>query len=210
VKSAVAILRDRRGADGADLGPGNRYAIDALIAAHSIVFDLTHRRAWVAVAPNTLGPYLPVDLEAVLADAAGPPPRTVEAIPPDPWLAEGGYERYLRARVALASVRRLEHGRAKGWLEAAAREARRAHELCPEFAEAAAKLGELEARLGNRARARQLLDEALARDPGPAPVRAAAERWREACAAGDSSPLPKGPIPTVPQPDELISEKGNR
>jgi isopenicillin-N N-acyltransferase like protein len=210
VPSAVAILRDRRGADGRDLGPGNRNAIDAMIASHSVVLDLTHRRAWVAAAPNTLGPYLPVDLEAVLASAAGPPPRTAEPIPADAWLTDGGYGRYVRAREALASARRLEHDRKSGWLEAAARDAQRAHELAPEFAEAAAKLGELEARRGNRARARQLLDEALARDPGPAPLRAAVERWRAACAGGDRAPLPKEPIPAVLQPDELLAEKGNR
>jgi tetratricopeptide (TPR) repeat protein len=210
VPSAVAILRDRRGPDGKDLGPGNRNAIDASIASHSVVLDLTHRRAWVASAPHTLGPFVPVDLEAVLASAAGPPLRTAEPIPADAWLTDGSYGRYLSAREALASARRLEHDRKKGWLEAAARDAQRAHELAPEFAEAAAKLGELEAQRGNRARARQLLDEALARDPGPAPLRAAAERWREACAAGDLSPLPKEPIPTVPQPDELLSEKTNR
>ncbi|HMA28368.1 MAG TPA: C45 family peptidase, partial [Thermoanaerobaculia bacterium] len=188
VRSAVAILRDRRGADGRDLGPGNRNAIDASIAAHSVVLDLTHRRAWVAVAPHTLGPYVPVDLDAVLASVTGPPPPAAEPIPADAWLTDGGFGRYVRAREALASVRRLEHVRGKGWLEAAARDAERAHDLAPEFAEAIAKLGELEARRGNRARARQLLDEALARDPGPAPVRAAAERWREACAGSDSSP----------------------
>ena len=210
VPSAVGILRDRRGADGTDLGPGNRNAIDAMIASHSIVFDLTHRRAWVAAAPNTLGPYLPVDLEAVLASSAGPPLRAAEPIRADAWLTDGGYDRYLRARKSLASARRLEHDRKSGWLEAAARDAQRAHELAPEFAEAAAKLGELEARRGNRVRARQLLDEALARDPGPAPVRAAAERWREACAGGDRVPLPKEPIPAVLQPDELLRENENR
>jgi hypothetical protein len=210
VPSAVAILRDRRGADGRDLGPGNRNAIDASIASHSIVLDLTHRRAWVAVAPHTLGPYVPVDLEAVLAQEDGPPSRAAEPVPADLWLTVGGYGRYLDAREALVSARRLERERKKGWLELAVREARRARELSPEFAEAAAKLGELEARRGNRARARQLLDEALARDPGPAPLRAAMERWREACAAGDGAPLPKEPIPTVPLPDELLSEKRNR
>ncbi|MGZ5425782.1 MAG: C45 family autoproteolytic acyltransferase/hydrolase, partial [Thermoanaerobaculia bacterium] len=210
VPSAVAILRDRRGADGRDLGPGNRNAIDASIASHSVVFDLTHRRAWVAAAPHTLGPYAPVDFEAVLASAAGPPLRTADPVPADAWFTDGGYGRYVRAREALALARRLEHDRKKGWLEAAAGDARRAHELAPEFAEAAAKLGELEARRGNRARARQLLDEALARDPSPAPLRAAVERWREACAAGDHSPLPKEPIPAVLQPDELLAEKGNR
>ncbi len=210
VPSAVAILRDRRGEDGRDLGPGNRNAIDASIASHSIVLDLTHGRAWVAAAPNTLGAYVPVDLEAVLASAAGPAPATAEPIPADAWFTDGGHGRYLRARKALASARRLERDRKNGWLEAATRDAGRAHELAPEFAEAAAKLGELEARRGNRARARQLLDEALERDPGPAPLRAAVERWRAACAAGDGAPLPKEPIPTVPQPDELLSEERNR
>jgi len=210
VPSAVAILRDRRGADGRDLGPGNRNAIDALIAAHSVVLDLTRRRAWVATAPHALGPYLPVDLEAVFASPHGPPSRAAEPVPADPWLTDGGYGRYLRAREALASARQLESERKKGWLESAVREAGRARELSPEFAEATAKLGELEARRGNRVRAKQLLDEALAHDPGPAPLRAAIKRWRDACEAGDRAPLPKNPIPAVPLPDELLSEKRNR
>jgi hypothetical protein len=210
VTSAVAILRDRRGADGRNLGPGNRNAIDASIASHSIVLDLTRRRAWVAVAPHTLGAYVPVDLEAVLAREDGPPSRAAEPVSADPWLTDGGYGRYLGAREALASARRLESQRGEGWLESAVREVRRARELSPEFAEAAARLGELEARRGNRARARQLLDEALARDPGPATLRTAVERWREACAAEDGAPLPKEPIPSVPLPDELIKEQGNR
>lgn len=209
VPSAIAILRDRRGADGRELGPGNRNAIDASIATHSVVLDLTHRRAWVAASPHTLGPYLPVDLEAILASPGGPPPR-IAPFPADAWLSAEGYGRYLEAREALGLVRRFERMRAHDWLFAALREAERAHERAPDFAEATAKLGELEARRGNRARARVLLDDALLRDPGPAPLRAAVERWREACAAGDGAPLPKEPIPTVPQPDELLSEKRNR
>jgi len=209
VPSAIAILRDRRGADGRELGPGNRNAIDASIAAHSVVFDLTHRRAWVAASPHTLGPYLPVDLEAVLASPGGPPPW-LATFPADAWLSPEGYGRYLEAREALGLVRRFERDRERGWLDAAFREAERAHERTPDFAEATAKLGELVARRGDRARARALLDDALTHDPGPAPLRAAVQRWREACAAGDGAPLPKEPIPTVPQPDELLSEKRNR
>jgi hypothetical protein len=213
VPSAIAILRDRRGADGRELGPGNRNAIDASIAAHSVVFDLTRRMAWVAASPHTLGPYVPVDLEAVLTNPGGPPPR-IAPFPADAWLSTRGYNRYLEAREALGLVRRLERERAHDWLGAALREAGRAHERAPDFAEATAKLGELEARHGDRARARALLDEALAHDPGPAPVRAAVERWRDACAAADGAghvpPLPRDPIPTVPQPDELLSERRNR
>lgn len=213
VPTAIAILRDRRGADGRDLGPGNRNAIDASIAAHSVVFDLTHRRAWVAASPHTLGPYLPVDLEAVLASPGGPPPW-LAPFPADAWLSPEGYGRYLEAREALGLVRRFERTRGHGWLGAALREAERAHEREPAFAEATAKLGELVARRGDRALARALLDDALAHDPGPPSVRAAVQRWREACAAGDGAghipPLPKDPIPTVPQPDELLSEMRNR
>ncbi|MDL2717554.1 MAG: C45 family autoproteolytic acyltransferase/hydrolase [Acidobacteriota bacterium] len=215
VPSAIAILRDRKGADGRELGPGNRNAIDASIAAHSVVLDLTHRRAWVAASPHTLGSYLPVDLEAVLASPGGPPARGTP-FPADAWLSAEGYGRYLEARAALGRVRRAERERNSDWLDAAFREAERAHERAPDFAEATAKLGEMEARRGNRARARALLDDALAYDPGPVPLRAAIERWRAACAAGDAGqaghavPLPKEPIPTVPQPDELLSEKGKR
>jgi len=205
VPGAVAILRDRRGADGTDLGPGNRNAIDASIATHSVVFDLTHLRAWVAAAPHTLGPYVPVDLPAVLLARDAPPPPAAECVPADPWLVSGGFDRYRRARAALAEARRLEKGRGAGWLEGAAAAARRAHELSPAFAEGLAKLGELELRLGNRATALGLFDEALAHDPGPAPLRAAAERWREAAARGGA--FPKDGIPTIPTPDELIAER---
>ncbi len=205
VARAIAILRDRAGARGEDLGHGNRNAIDASIAAHSVVLDLSRRRAWVAVFPHTLGAYVPVDLEDVLAADGGPPVPAAAPMPPDPWLGSGGFGRYREARAALAEVRALERGARAGWLEAAFAAASRAHALAPDFPEATAKLGEMELRLGDRARARALLDEALARDPGPAPVRAAAARWREAAARGGA--LPKDGIPTVPTPDELIAER---
>jgi hypothetical protein len=208
VPGAVAILRDRRGADGTELGPGNRNAIDASIAAHSVVLDLGRRRAWVAAAPHTLGPYVPVDLEAVLAAAGGPPVSAAEPLPADPWLVSGGYARYRKARAALAETRRLERRGGAGWLDAAAGAAGRAHDLSPDFAEATAKLGELEFRLGHRARALSLLDDALAHDPGPAPLHAAVVAWRDTAARGGAPP--KDPIPTIPTPDELIAEREKR
>ena len=205
VAGAVAILRDRRGVDGTDLGPGNRNAIDASIAAHSVVLDLARRRAWVAAAPHTLGAYVPVDLEAVLSADVAPPAPAAEPVPADAWLVSGGYARYEDARAALAEARRLERNGGDGWLEAASAAAARAHELSPAFAQATAKLGEFQLRLGNRERARALLGEALAHDPGPAPLHAAVVRWRDAAARGGA--LPKDAIPTIPAPDELIAER---
>ena len=146
-----------------------------------------------------------MDLEAVLGATAGPPAPAEGPVPADPWLVWGGFDRYLRARAALAEVRRLETGRHDGWLESAAAAVERAHALSPAWAEATAKLGELELRRGNRERALALLDEALAHDPGPALVRDAARRWRDAAADGGAPP--KGSIPTVPTPDELIEER---
>ena len=133
------------------------------------------------------------------------PAPSAQPLPVDPWLLSGVYARYREARAALAEVRTLERKAAPGWLDAAALAAGRSHALSPDFAEATAKLAEVELRRGNRVRALQLLDEALAHDPGPAPVRAAVERWREAAARGGAPP--KDGIPTIPTPDELISER---
>ena len=101
VPAAIAILRDRRGADGRELGPGNRNAIDASIAAHSVVLDhaptrpvaacLSHARAVPSGRPD-----------AVLASPGGPPPR-LALLPADAWLSPEGYGRYLRsARLSVA------------------------------------------------------------------------------------------------------------
>lgn len=204
VPAAVAILRDRRGASGADLGPGNRNAIDALIAAHSVVFDLTARRAWVATAPHALGAYVPIDLDAVAG--IGDPARlsTVAALPEDPLLLSGDYDRYLAARRALSRLRVLEAEKPAGWQAAAVREMEAAHAVAPAFVEVTARLGELLARAGARERALGLLDEALAHEPAPEPFARGIARLRDAVAAG--GPLPPPGLAVSLTPDETIEE----
>ena len=46
-KKALEILRDKRGAGDAELGLGNRNALDAIIATHSVVVDATALTIWV-------------------------------------------------------------------------------------------------------------------------------------------------------------------
>lgn len=75
VPGAVAILRDRRAVGGGPLPPGDRRALDAGIATHSVVADATARVLWVAEAPHTEGRYVRFDLGALLAPD-GPGPRT--------------------------------------------------------------------------------------------------------------------------------------
>ena len=70
VERGVEILRDRAGPGGAELAPGNRNAIDAFIATHSVVGDMTDRVLWVATAPHTQGAVRAIDMLVEL-DAAG-------------------------------------------------------------------------------------------------------------------------------------------
>lgn len=205
VPDAVAMLRDKRGASGAELGPGNRNAIDGLISSHSVVLDLTRRRAWVAAAPNTLGAYVPVDLETVLADAGGTAAASpVAPVPAASFLVSGGFDRYLLARAALLSARRLSLKKPAGWEARERAELERAHRLSPEFAEAAARLGQAKARAGDAGGALKLLGEALAREIAPEPFRQAVTALRDAVAA--HRPLPGADLPWVLTPDELVEE----
>ncbi len=69
VQRGVEILRDRKGPAGRELAPGNRNAIDAWIATHSVVADTTDRVLWVATAPHTQGPVRAIDLFAEMEAA---------------------------------------------------------------------------------------------------------------------------------------------
>lgn len=106
---AVAILRDRAGVGDVPLPLGNHNALNALVATHSVVADLTDRVLWVSEGPHSLGSYRRIDLGARLADAERA--AAVEAagdLPEDPLLREGDYQRYLlggRLRRAAAASR---------------------------------------------------------------------------------------------------------
>jgi len=180
--AAVAILRDRRGIGDAPLGPGNRNAIDALIACHSVVFDLTARRAWVAAAPHTLGRYVSFDLD-LLSTAEPDDPRFAElagrAIPADPFLA-AGYPGYLEAR---GENRRARRALAAGDPASAERAASSALALAPGFVEALACRGEARLRLGDFAGAVEDLGAAARLQPGPPDFALEIGRFRRAAAA---------------------------
>jgi len=176
--AAVAILRDRNAPGGARLGPGNRNAIDALIACHSVVFDLTARRAYVAAAPHTLGAYAAFDL-ALLAAAAPEDPRFAKldaaSIPADPLLASGEYARYRRAR-QLNRLAREELSRGKP--ADAERDASSALGSSPDFLEALVCRGEARWRLGKKIAAEADFDSASRLSPGPPDFAAQVERVR--------------------------------
>lgn len=121
--AAVAILRDRRGELGRTLPMGHRASIDAMIATHSIVCDVSAGILWVSRGPHTLGEYVAWSLDA-FETAAAPP------IAADPLLADGTYVRLAEAR-GLVRRDRLLRGRGEATTES--REGlKRALELAPD------------------------------------------------------------------------------
>jgi isopenicillin-N N-acyltransferase like protein len=98
-EGALAILRDHRCAGGVPCDLGDRRTIDALIATHGIVADLTAGVLWVGVGPNLSGKFVRLDLRALLApdrDASNDPEP--DALPEDPILLDGRRDRALLHR----------------------------------------------------------------------------------------------------------------
>jgi hypothetical protein len=163
VPSCVSVLRDRRGPQGKDIGLGNRAAIDALIATHSVVIDATARTLWVAAAPHTLGPYFPVSLESVLEKGRIDPAELDRAaIPADPLLASGGYERHLKKRKTLLAARDALDGKD---LDGAKKLAEEARALDPSAYEPEEILARVALAAGDRAAAAAHARAALERFP---------------------------------------------
>ena len=65
-QNCVAMLRDKKGKGGKELGMGNRNAIDAFICTHSVVMDVTAGVLWVSSGPATVGSYVRVDVHRAL------------------------------------------------------------------------------------------------------------------------------------------------
>jgi hypothetical protein len=80
-KRALEILRDRKGEGGEPLNLGNRNALDAIIATHSVVVDATAMMIWVGIGPHCLGKYVGYDLRAELLGEDRPKPLP---LPDDP------------------------------------------------------------------------------------------------------------------------------
>jgi hypothetical protein len=72
VEGAIAVLRDKRGPGDVTLPPGDRRAIDALIATHGVVMDTTARVIWVSEGPHLKGRFVRFDVGRLLAPGYDP------------------------------------------------------------------------------------------------------------------------------------------
>ena len=150
------ILRDRRIRGLPSPVIGHPAAVNCLGATHSVIMDVTAGVVWVSNYPHQLGEYIPFQVERFdeRPDAA--------AIPADPILADGSYERCRQASALIAEGRRLHEA---GAAETARSRFALAAELNPDHYEPWMHLGRIafeEKRLDD---ARRLLERALSLRP---------------------------------------------
>ena len=159
---AVAILRDRRGLGGEELGLGNRNALDNLHLTHSVVVDATAMVLWVAEGPSALGRYRAIDLRHALT-REGARPAPLDDFPADRLLHSEEYGDYKEALAAIDHARVLL---AAGLPRKALADAKVALALAPDVGDLHRLLGDIERELGNLAAARTHYERYLELVPG--------------------------------------------
>lgn len=133
----LQILRDKRGVGDKELGLGNRNAIDAIIATHSVVVDATERVIWVGKGPHALGEYVGFDLRKELGDKSRVEPAPLAE---DPVLHSVEYRNH---RMMSMSLHAAEVAKKRDQLALAIEEAQRAVALGPLSADAQLVLADL-------------------------------------------------------------------
>jgi isopenicillin-N N-acyltransferase like protein len=93
---AVDFLRDRKLPGGIFAGDGHRGSLNAFIATHAVVMDLTAGIFWAASPPNGLGKFVAFDVNNFTNEL----PKLT--IPADETLTDGEYERARQAQECLA------------------------------------------------------------------------------------------------------------
>jgi isopenicillin-N N-acyltransferase-like protein len=153
---AAKILRDRDLPGGVFPGNGNRDTLNALIATHAVVMDLTGGIFWAASPPNQLGKFVAFDVRDFSHEL---PDQT---IPADPLLDSGEYDRARSAQKDLADAR---HALKKKDAQTALSLSEKAESLNPGFYQNALVRGEALMSLGRNADAKQAFDMALGENP---------------------------------------------
>jgi tetratricopeptide (TPR) repeat protein len=146
-RRALDVLRDKKGPGDVELGLGNRNALDAIIATHSVIVDATNLILWVGEGPHLLGKFRAFDLRKELLGENRQPPAD---LPEDPIAASDEYRSF---KDAMASLKAAERFVAEKALDRAIEEARKAEAL-------EEKMPEPHRLLGDALRARGLTDEA--------------------------------------------------
>ncbi len=136
-RRAQEILRDKKGEGGEPLSLGNRNALDAIIATHSVVVDATSLQLWVSAGPHCLGRYVGFDLRAELLGEDRPRPPS---LPEDPLL---GSDELRVHKQAVTELQWAEKLRAQGRPDRALEQALKAEALEEKMPEPHKLIGDL-------------------------------------------------------------------
>jgi hypothetical protein len=98
VEGVVGVLRDKKGVGGVEMPLGHRRTIDAMIATHAVVMDVTARVLWVSEGPHLLGRFLRFDVGKLLDPSFEPSAEEpLVALPEDPVYRSPSYEAWEKA-----------------------------------------------------------------------------------------------------------------
>jgi len=101
-QAMAEILRDKRGVGGKLLHYGNRSALDALIATHSIIYDGADQEFWISQGPALSGGYSGFDLRRSFQERR---PVFTESLPEDMSVPPNLFVKYQTAMKALKIAR---------------------------------------------------------------------------------------------------------
>ncbi len=175
------LLRDKKGAGDKDLGLGNRNTIDALIATHSVIIDVTAGRMWVAAWPHAEGAFVAMDVDKMLEhvpNAKDDSEVSDLSLPADEIIINGQWEQFLHSKECCVQSR---EALAAGDFQRACAAAREAIKANPHFYLGYELLGRGAMALGRLKEAEGDLVQALALDPPYASVQASIEMALKTC-----------------------------
>jgi isopenicillin-N N-acyltransferase-like protein len=156
VPEAVEFLRDRKLPGGIFAGDGHRGSLNAFIATHATVMDLSAGIFWAASPPNQLGKFVAFDMNDFSHEL---PELTV---PADETLSDGEYERTRQAQQFLADGNRaLKNKDTQSALDFA----KKAETLNPGFYQNSFLAGRALLALGRNDEAAQSFEKALSEHP---------------------------------------------
>jgi isopenicillin-N N-acyltransferase like protein len=108
VAKTVAILRDRYGLHGENIGMGNEKAINQFIAHHSVVFEPKKHMVWVSTAPWQLGQYIAYNLDSVFSMHGLQTDHEIndstQTIPADPFMQTADFKAFMEFRAMRADI----------------------------------------------------------------------------------------------------------
>ncbi len=153
---SVKFLRDRDLPGGVFAGDGHRSSLNAFIATHAVVMDLTAGIFWAAAPPHGLGKFVAFDVN----DFSRELPELT--IPADEVLASGEFDRMKQSRKILDDgLHALKNNDANAALDLA----KKAETLNPGFYENFILEGRALLSLGKKSEAAKVFESALAAQP---------------------------------------------